>query len=83
MPAYPAHHIQHTLKSDECVKRSDARNFILFVLVSFLVHNSSGLRSFSRWKSGLSEVAAVVLVWVFVLLCLRFFSSMVLKTFKQ
>lgn len=51
-PASPAHH-----KRDECVKRSDARHFIFFVLVSPLVYNDNGSGLFSRWKSGDQGVA--------------------------
>lgn len=50
--AYPVHH-----NCDECVKRSDASHFILFVLVSLLVYNNNGLHLFSQWKSGDQEVA--------------------------
>lgn len=47
LPAYPAHH-----NCDECVKRSDARHFILFVLVSLLVYNDNGLHLFSPMDVG-------------------------------
>lgn len=52
LSAYPAHH-----NCDECVKRSDARNFIPFVLVSLLVYNYNGLHLFFQCESGDHEVA--------------------------
>lgn len=52
MRRYPARH-----NRDECVKRGDARHFILFVLVSLLVYNDNGLHLFSPWKLGDQEVA--------------------------